>query len=158
MYCHQCSGQNPDSANFCRVCGASMKQIQQPTTNSSPAPHMGEPQQLYPPGQRLLRPLGTVFLSLGAAIFALFIIFVLLAGSIGLLELLIVLIISSIPISLGLLLRHLSRVRGEQNWTSTSGGDTTELTGRRGSKSLSPGASVATPVSYQVSPKPQRNC
>jgi hypothetical protein len=124
-----------------------MRQIQQPTTNSSPTPHTGEPQQQYPPEQRLLRPIGTVFLSLGLAILALFVIFVLLTGSMGLLELLIALIISSIPISLGLLLRYSSRVRGERNWILPSGEHTAELTGRRGSKSLSPSASVATPVS-----------
>ena len=142
MYCHQCSVQNPDSANFCRVCGASMRQIQQPTTNLSRTPHTGEPQQQYLPGQGLLRPLGIVFLSLGLAIFALVVVFVLLTGSIGLIELLIALI----PMSLGLLLRYLSRVGGEQTLMSPSGEDTAELTGRRRSKSLSPSASVATPV------------
>jgi hypothetical protein len=144
MYCHQCSTQNPDSANFCRVCGASLRQIQQPRTDYSPMACTGEPQQQYPSGQRLLRLLGTVFLCLGFAIFALFVIFMVLTGSVGSIELIVTLITSSIPISVGLLLRYLSRVG---NSIPPSGENTAEFSERHGSKSLSPGASLATPVS-----------
>lgn len=147
MYCHQCSVKNPDSANFCRVCGASMSQIQKPTTNYSPMAHTGEPRQQNLPGQRLLRPVGNVFLVLGLAIFALLVVFGLNTGSVGSIELIIVLFTSSTLISLGLLLRYWSRAGGEQNLIASSAADTTRLSEGHVSKSLSPGASSITPVS-----------
>ena len=147
MYCHHCSAQNPDSANFCRVCGASVRQIQQPTTNYSPMAHTGEPLQKYPSGHRVLRLLGTAFLWLGLGIFALFVIFILLAGSVGSIELIIVMITSLTPISLGLFLRYLSRVGGEGNSPLPSGEDTAELSECHGSEPLPPGGFLARPVS-----------
>lgn len=145
MYCQQCSVQNPDSAKFCRVCGVSMRQIQLPTTNYSSMAHQGERQQQF--SSLSLKPLGTALMSLGLAILGLFAIFVLLTRSLGLLELITILVISSIPISLGLLLRHLSRAGDKRNRILPSGKDTAKLSEHLGSESLSPSSSLATPVS-----------
>ena len=146
MFCHQCSAQNPDGVNFCRVCGADMRRTQQPAISNPPSADTGGMQQQYPQGQRVMRLLGSAFLSLGLVIFALSVIFVLLSRSYGLIELLILLIISSIPIGLGLSLRYLSRTGGEGNRALSSGRDTAELAERRGGGPLAAGRSPAAPV------------
>jgi hypothetical protein len=147
MFCQQCSAPNPDGVNFCRVCGADMRRTQQPARSNPPSPDTGGMQQQYPQGQRLLRLLGSAFLSLGLVIFALLIIFALLARSVGLIELLIVLIISSILIGLGLLLRYLSRTGSERNRVLSSGRDTAELAERRRGRPLAAGTYPVAPVS-----------
>lgn len=147
MYCQQCSAQNPDSSKFCRVCGASMGHIQQPSTDYSPMPHPGERRQPYPSEQPLLSVLGTVAMWFGIGIFTLFVIYMVLARAVGLVELLVVLIASCIAVGLGLVLRYLSRVAGERNRIQPSGEDTANLSAGAGNKSFSLGASSTTPLS-----------
>lgn len=146
MYCQRCSAQNPDNVSFCRVCGALMKQIQQPTDHS-PNPHTVEPQQQYPSERHLMSLLGKGIMWFGIGLLALFAMVILLVRSIGLIELVVLLIISSIPIILGLLLRYLSRAGGEQNRRVPSAKLTAELSEHAVNESLSAGASSAMPVS-----------
>ena len=143
MFCQQCSAQNPDSVNFCRVCGADMRRTQPLATSNSPSVDTGGIQQQYSQEQRLLRLLGSAFLSLGLVIFGLLVIVVLYSRSIALIDL----PIPFIPMALGLLLRYLSRTAGQANGVLSSGQDTAELAERRGGGPLTAGTSPVTPRS-----------
>lgn len=147
MYCQQCAAQNPDSTNFCRVCGASMRQLQQPATDlftDGPRDRTRERESVR---EKVLSWLGIFFVLLGLAIFALFVAVVLITSSVGLIELIVALFGCFLFISLGLLLRYWSRAGGERNLVLPFAADTAELSERHRNSSLSPRASSVAPVS-----------